>query len=236
MIVNAELEALLALQADDNAVMELEQRSRELDARLAVLDRERQALLDAIERSRQALATEEKRQRELSGKVQDHKQLQERNVAALDAVRKPREAAAAMSQIELTRKVLAQEENDLQGLTSRLQDMRTGLQLQELELNEADERQRAVRDEVAAARVALDHEMADARAKRGDSAGRVPRATLVKYERIRTRRRSDAVFPLRGTACGNCNTAIPLQRRNVIAGGRSIDVCEGCGVLLYASA
>jgi predicted nucleic acid-binding Zn-ribbon protein len=234
--VHPELEALLALQADDNAVMELERRGRELDARLAVLDRERQAMLEAVERSRQALTDEEKRQRELAGKVQDHKQLQERNVAALDAVRKPREAAAAMSQIELTRKVLAQEESDLHGLSSRLQDMRQGLQLQEMELGDADERQRATRDEVAAARAELDRELAQARGKRGESAGKVPRATLIKYERIRGRRKSDAVFALRGAACGNCNTAIPLQRRNVIAGGRSIDVCEGCGVLLYAEA
>ena len=44
-----------------------------------------------------------------------------------------------------------------------------------------------------------------------------------------------ALYALRGAACGRCNTAIPLQRRNVMAAGRSVEVCEGCGVLLYAA-
>jgi predicted nucleic acid-binding Zn-ribbon protein len=59
---------------------------------------------------------------------------------------------------------------------------------------------------------------------------------LAKYERIRQRDHAHALYPLRGAACGRCNTAIPLQRRNVIAAGRSIEACEGCGVLLYATA
>jgi predicted nucleic acid-binding Zn-ribbon protein len=233
--VHPDLEALLALQADDRAVADLERRERELAGRVAVLDKERQSLVDAITRSREALAAEEKRQRELTGKVQDHKQLQEKNLAMLDAVRKPREAAAAMSQIDLTRKVLAQEESDLHGLSTRIHDMRTGLQLQELELSETDERQQGAREQLAEDRRALEAEMEEARAKRASSATRVPRTTLSKYDRIRGRGTREAIVALRNNACGNCNTAIPLQRRNVIAGGRSIDVCEGCGVLLYAT-
>jgi predicted nucleic acid-binding Zn-ribbon protein len=61
----------------------------------------------------------------------------------------------------------------------------------------------------------------------------VPRGILSKYERIRGREKSFALYQLRGAACGRCNTAIPLQRRNVMAAGRTIEVCEGCGVLLY---
>ncbi|HJU88343.1 MAG TPA: hypothetical protein VJ672_03070 [Gemmatimonadaceae bacterium] len=234
--MHPDLEALLALQAEDRTVADLEKRGRELAARVDQLDRERQKLIDAISKSRDALAAEEKRQRELASKVQDHKQLQEKNLAALDAVRKPREAAAAMSQIELTRKVLAQEESDLHSLTNRLQDLRTGLQLQELELTESDERQKDARGQLAEEQSALEAEISGARAKRETTAARVPRPTLSKYDRIRGRGVRDAIVALRNNACGNCNTAIPLQRRNVIAGGRSIDVCEGCGVLLYASA
>jgi predicted nucleic acid-binding Zn-ribbon protein len=63
----------------------------------------------------------------------------------------------------------------------------------------------------------------------------VPRSILSKYERIRGREKSFALYQLRGAACGRCNTAIPLQRRNVMAAGRTIEVCEGCGVLLYTT-
>jgi predicted nucleic acid-binding Zn-ribbon protein len=75
----------------------------------------------------------------------------------------------------------------------------------------------------------------EARGRREGSAARVSRGILSKYERIRGRAHEPSLYPLRGAACGRCNTAIPLQRRNAIAAGRSIEVCEGCGVLLYAT-
>ena len=47
-------------------------------------------------------------------------------------------------------------------------------------------------------------------------------------------RPEQALFALRGPSCGHCDTAIPLQRRNIMAGTGQIEVCEACGVLLYA--
>ena len=49
-------------------------------------------------------------------------------------------------------------------------------------------------------------------------------------------RRAQALYPLRGESCGNCDTAIPMQRRNHMAVNGPIDVCEACGVLLYRAA
>ena len=65
--------------------------------------------------------------------------------------------------------------------------------------------------------------------------GGVPRSLLGKYDRIRTRR-THALYPLRGESCGNCDTAIPMQRRNQMVINGPIDVCEACGVLLYRAA
>ena len=56
-----------------------------------------------------------------------------------------------------------------------------------------------------------------------------------KYERIRSRRRSQAIFALHGSACSCCDTAVPVQRRKMMATTGAIEVCEACGVLLYAS-
>jgi predicted nucleic acid-binding Zn-ribbon protein len=58
---------------------------------------------------------------------------------------------------------------------------------------------------------------------------------LGKYDRIRGKRQR-ALYALRGGSCGNCDTAVPLQRRNMMAGSGQIEVCEACGVLLYAEA
>jgi len=44
-----------------------------------------------------------------------------------------------------------------------------------------------------------------------------------------------AVFPLRNNSCGQCDTMLPLQRRSQMLNTGATEVCEGCGVMLYAS-
>ncbi|MDQ6886376.1 MAG: hypothetical protein M3068_03690 [Gemmatimonadota bacterium] len=233
--MNSDLEALLVLQQEDVVVSGLRSRARALEAREQGLVREREAVAQSLERARAAVEAEEKRRRELEGKVQQHKQVQDHNLKQLDQVKKPKEATAAMLQIEMTRKVLAQEESDLQSMTTRLGELRHAVHEHELSLAVLEETQQATREEIAAERSLLDAELGEAQSKRDGTAGRVSKPILSKYERIRGRDQGGALYPLRGMACGRCNTAIPLQRRNVIAAGRAIDVCEGCGVLLYAA-
>ena len=228
------LQALLALQADDEAIDALEQRRRALDARVAALDRARADALRSIEHAREEVVAEEARQHALRMKIDDHKQLQERNLGHLDHVRKQRDADAAMAQIELTRKVLATEESDLKSISGHLHDLRQSADLHEMQLADTDASQREPREQLEAERAQLDAELRAAQEERGKAAAQVPRNTLSRYERIRARRRSAALFPVRANSCGNCHTAIPMQRRNALMSGRSIDVCEACGVLLYA--
>jgi uncharacterized protein len=229
-----DLQALLELQADDAVVTKLQARHDELHERMRELDGRHRSAEEALERARSAVAAEEKRWRELAGKFEEHKQLQAKHLAVLDAVKKAREATAAMAQIDSTRKVLVQEESDLHAVGDRLEQLRQTAQLLELELAEVEQTQQAARTEIEEARQAASDEIAHAQTKRAESASRVSRGLLTRYERIRSRDGSSALFPLRGSACGRCNTAVPLSRRNSIMAGRSIEVCEGCGVLLYA--
>jgi predicted nucleic acid-binding Zn-ribbon protein len=234
--VNPDLASLLALQQDDVAVQQVRARLKEIDEQVAQLDRARAGATAALERAKTALEAEETRHRDLTNKVQDHKALQEHHVGALDAVRKPREATAAMAQIEMTRKVLAQEESDLHAMGSRIMDLRQAAGLQELEIAEIAQKQSEERAAIAETRAGVETDLAAAIAKRTATSAGVSKGMLSKYERLRDRGQSEPLFALRGQACGRCNTAIPLQRRNGIAGGRAIEVCEGCGVLLYATA
>jgi predicted nucleic acid-binding Zn-ribbon protein len=231
--VNPDLAALLTLQDDDSAMAAIDARLHELDRRTASLDNERVAVNASMERTRASAEAAEKQRRELAHKIEEHRSMQERNLSVLDSVRKQREAQAAMTQVEMVRRVLAQEESDLQALNGRIADLRRAEEAALAELGEVDERQSAERADIARSRSELDTELQEARARREASAARVPRNILTKYERIRGREKSFALYQLRGAACGRCNTAIPLQRRNVMAAGRTIEVCEGCGVLLY---
>src|SRR5207247_9613970 len=95
-----------------------------------------------------------------------------------------------------------------------------------------EEQQRGLR-EIEVKRCEVQEQLDEARRDRDGRAGSVSRPKLGKYDRIRGKR-TQAVYALRGGSCGNCDTAVPLQRRNIMAGSGQIEVCEACGALPYA--
>lgn len=233
--MNKDLEALLAVQSKDADIQALDERAVELSARERVLDEERAAEVAATERARQALEREGARHGGLQARVATHRELQQRNVAQLDQVRRMREATAAQAQVEMARQILDEEERELDHLNGRLRDLKASVAAHESAVAALDERQQEARAQIAADRAELETELELARSQRQSRAAGVPRSLLGRYERIRDRRHGEAIFPLRGTACGSCDTAIPLQRRHQIADDGHIEVCEACGVLLYAA-
>ena len=230
-----DLEALLALQADDDVIDELEAKLKALGPRVAELERRRKAVADHLAVAEASAEADERKHRELEGRLSDHKQRQERNLAHLDSVKRMREATAAMAQVEQARKILIEEESELQALTRRIADGHKAITAHRDALAAQDEQQGAEREAIAAERATLEGVLAEARAKRNQTSARVSRSLLAKYDRIRGRRGEQALFPLRGPSCGHCDTAIPLQRRNLMLGTGQIEVCEACGVLLYAT-
>jgi len=232
--VNPDIERLLTLQRNDAELDELQRRLQALEAGVKALEHEREEAVANLEQARAELAAEEKRQRELQSKFSEHKQLQEKNLAQLDAVKKAREAAAAMSQIDITRRALMQDESDLQAAEQRTRTMRDQVVSRELALMEVEERIRDTRAGTADERGRMEREIAAARSKRETSAQDVTPRLLAVYDRLRRRGRGAALAEIRGASCGACNTMIPMQRRNQIMSGAVIEACEGCGVLLYA--
>src|SRR4029078_13723394 len=95
-----------------------------------------------------------------------------------------------------------------------------------------EEAQLLARDEIETERAEIMASLEVAQKERSQKTAGIARPLPGKYDRLRTRR-AKALYPLRGDSCGNCDTAIPMQRRNLMAVNGAIDVCEACGVLLY---
>lgn len=228
-----DLEALLALQAGDLVIHGFEQRLDALEPRLRELDVRRQRLQDALERSASAVGTEEKKQAFLRDKIAEHKQLIERNQHQMDTVQNMKQANAAVAQMDAAKKIVAGEESDLLTLNRKLEELRAVQTGQRGELSALEAEQETARSEVAAERAMVDGELAVARQARAALAGKVPAPLLSKYDRIRGRKRVEAVYAMRGMSCGNCDTALPMQRRHVMTATGVIELCEACGVLMY---
>lgn len=232
--VNPEVTALLAVQGDDLRIYEIEDQLSELKPRLSALEVERKRAEDALGQMRQQVGEEEKRQRDLQDRVRQHREQRDKSEGLLGQVSSPREAAAAMAQIDQAKRFIADEESELETLGHKLADLRKASADREQAVKDIERVQLETRASLDAHRAVLEEELNAARSERDLKARSVPRSLMQRYDRIREKRRSTAVFPLRGLSCAHCDTAIPVQRRSTMVGTGATELCEGCGVLLYA--
>lgn len=230
-----EVGALLEVQADDLRIYGLEDRLDALAPRLATLEKDRKRAEDALNQTRQQVDEEEKRLREVQERLRQHRELRDRSEALLNQVTAPREAAAAMAQIDQAKRFIADEEQEIGKLNGRLAELRAAIAEREKAVGETERVQQEARTSLDADRKVIEAELGAARADRERKSVKVPRALLSKYDRIRSKRRSTALFPLRGKSCAHCDTAIPVQRHSTMVSTGATEMCEGCGVLLYAA-
>lgn len=229
----SDIQSLLDLQSDDLTIHELETKLAALEPRIRELDVRRQRIVDTIGRQSALVAAEAKKQAFLRDKIQEHRQLIERNQAQLDAVKTMRQATAAASQMEQAKKIVAGEESDLLAINRRLEELRGVLNAATAELAACEAEQTTARSEVAVERTVFEAELSAAQQKRATAAKQVPDAILNRYDRIRNKKRVHVVVALNALACGACDTAIPMQRRHAMTSGTVIELCEVCGVLMY---
>jgi predicted nucleic acid-binding Zn-ribbon protein len=231
--VYPELEAILALQQDDEALRTVEGELASVMPRIAALDRTRQRTLEECTRADTSLARETERFRVLESRIAEHRERHEKNVNTLNQAHKLREATAAMAQVESAKRVVAEDESELLALSRRLTDWRSAAAAARDALDTLELEQTEARAAIEKERAGLGKRISDAQTKRAASATKVPASLLSRYERMNTRRKGPAVFALHSYACGNCDTAVSMQRRPALSTGNVIETCEGCGVLLY---
>jgi len=233
--VHPDVSALLAVQAEDIEIHELENRLSALAPRIDAMEKDKERAAVALNDARQAADVEERRQRDVRGRLDQYRQLEERNQAQLGAVTTTREATAATAQLDQARKMIGEAQHELDAIVHRLSDLRRAVTDRDHALHELEQVQRDARASLDADKAAIQTDLSSLRSRRDESARTVPRALLARYDRIRSKKRVHAVFPLRGQSCANCDTVIPLQRRSAMIGSGAMEVCEGCGVLLYAA-
>lgn len=233
--MHPDVAALLAVQEDDAGIHDLETRLADLRPRLEQMAKDRDQALAALQQARQTADSEERRRAEVAARVAQHKALHDKHQAALNTITSMREATAATAQLEATKRMIDEDERELAAIGQRLNEANRLVTEREQRAGELEQAQAQARESLAADQEQLQDSLGKARSTRDEKAKKVPRSLLSQYERIRSRKRVHALFPLRGQSCGNCDTMIPLQRRAAMQGSSRTEICEGCGVMLYAT-
>jgi predicted nucleic acid-binding Zn-ribbon protein len=233
--VNPEIAALVEVQSDDLAIHELERGIDQLMPKVNALSAEVAKAKAAVDQAAQLVEGEEKRKRDVLQRIDAHKQLQAKNESVYSAATNQREATAAQAQLEQIKKVIGEEERELVAITQRITEVRVLVEDREARMKELEQQRDAAREAIASERSKLESELGAIRTRRNEKVGKVSRSLVSMYDRIRSKKRVHALFPLRGNSCSNCDTAIPMQRRAQMTSTGKTEVCEGCGVMLYAA-
>jgi hypothetical protein len=225
----------LAVQADDVSIHELERGIAQLMPRVNALAAECERTNVALGQARGLVDAERKRRRDVEGRIATHRQLYDKNQGVLNAITSQREAVAATAQLEQVARIIAEEEREMGVLAQRIDELEKLAEDRDATLRSLEESKRDAEASVAEDRAKIEGELGEVRARRDTRSRDVPRSLLSKYDRIRSKKRVHAIFPLRGASCSHCDTALPLQRRTEMSHTGATEVCQGCGVLLYAT-
>jgi predicted nucleic acid-binding Zn-ribbon protein len=215
------------------AVRQIETELRALDPDIQELDRALHALEMALQVARDGVLEADKRRAELEGRIESYRVMQERRRQRLEWVKGAKEASTLMAELDLARSVLAKEEAEWMRSASAVQDAEKRVAEAQKVVDEVRETQAPRRAEIAEQAAEHAKRLEQARARRDDAAVGVPEKLLTVYERVLRGRAPQALYPLRGSACGHCFTTIPLHKRQDIRNGESFEPCEACGVLVY---
>ena len=232
--MHPDLEALLVLQDADVAVASCDARLKALEPEVRALDDQITAAERVVAQARAGIQAALDRRDGLEGKIQSYRTMQEQRRQRLEWVRGAKEASTLMAELDLTRSVLAKEEAEFMRSGDAVGEAERKTAEAENALEKVRETQATQRESVAGKRQEIAAERERMSLQRERAAKAVNPALLVRYDRIRRGKAPLALYPLHGSSCGNCFTAVPTQRKALIQRGATIEGCEACGVLLYA--
>lgn len=231
--MQVDLDVLLDLQNKDIAVTKAKDRLKALQPSIDALDTELSEAEEALRKASDNAGEAEQRRVELEGRIESYRVMQERRRQRLEWVSGAKEASAIMAELDLARSVLAREEAEWMRSGDRLQEAEQLVGEAQAVVDQVKAAQAPQRDEFAAATAEIEQEIAAATTIRDEAARQVEPRMLDLYHRILRGRAPQALYPLRGGACGHCYTAVPLHRRQQIENGQAVEACEACGVLVY---
>lgn len=231
---NEIVSALLDLQSLDNEIgsrtLEVEllhERMVELEQMLPGLETRVTDTTAAIE---EAEALLRRRERTVQAGRATYKRLQGR----AQEVQNMKQHLAARAESDAARRNLEIAEEEVLEAMQQIEQGRVNLEEQEAQLAEARSEYEAGKAEVDSRKSELEDEIAVRRDKRDNRAIRLEAPVLQLYEKVRGGRTQDVLALLVDGVCGHCFTSVPLQRQSEIKAGRTLWLCEGCGVILHA--
>lgn len=227
-----QLKLLEELQRHDARLQEHEAGVKALPEKLQLLKRDLDKVEGMLSLERQNLADTEKFRRDLEGQLKVDEANISKAKAKLAQVRTGKDYMAAQREMEATRKMTGEREEEILKLIEAIEVSKKSIDAHEKDV--AELRAHVAREEEATnAKVAeLTASVAGEHAERDLIAAKVKPDILKKYGTIRIRR-GLAVVPVVKGVCQGCHMSIPPQLFNILQRAVTIETCPTCNRIIY---
>lgn len=228
------LRTLYTLQLIDSTLDEIEDMKGDLPQLVSDLEEKitalRQKLADLESTMRLAFAQRDNADSEIIGlkeKIEKYKaqQYQVRTNKEYDALTKEMDHAA---------ETIFKLEKEMAEMENKATIARTDIEATKKELADAEQLLEEKRAELSEVSKATEAEEMKFRHEREKIVVRLSKQDLTMYERIRKAKKGRAIVPLRRNACGGCFTAIPPQKILELKQNKKLYTCERCGRILVS--
>jgi predicted nucleic acid-binding Zn-ribbon protein len=229
-----QLQLLEELQRHDARLQEADSALKALPEKLQVLKNDLAKFEALLTRERDGLAETERFRRELEGQLKTEEGNIARAKSKLTQVRTSKDYMAAQREIEATRKIVADREEEVLKLIDAIEASKQTIaghekDVAELRAHVADE-EKVIEARMAEVRASTSGE----REARDLVAAKVRPDVLKRYGSIRLRR-GLAVVPVIKGVCQGCHMSIPPQLFNLLQRGTSVETCPQCNRIIYWS-
>ena len=220
------------LQRHDARLQELESALAAIPAKLKAMQADLQKVEDLLSQERAQLGETERYKSEQEAALKNEEQLAQRAKVKLQAVKNTKEYMATQRELETTRKLAQEREDEVLKLLGAIEESKKNIAAHEADVGVIRE---AVAKEEAASRgeiTKLEAQLAEERRGREQVAAEVRPDVMRRYASIRMKR-GLAVVPVKNGTCQGCHMNIPPQLYNMLQRGQSIETCPNCHRIVY---
>ena len=232
------LKHLLALQDIDSQIHDLLEAAKAYPTRLAEIEAElaedkvqsdaKQVELDALEVER----------KNIEAQIQMQKDQIRKWEGRLTDIKTPREYAALSREIDIGKKGIRNQEEEVLNLLEQVEALRNEIEKIERTILDKENGYADERADLRTKLEAVEGDRAGLDTQRAEATGAVEKRILSQYDRIRARRGGLAMAAvLPGGSCGACRMRLrPQLYQDLVSGRAGIDQCPSCMRILFVPA
>jgi len=224
---------VIELQSLDQRAAALEKEVAALPKHIAAIEKTLEAHLRRLEADKAALAANQKERKKIEGDIQMNEQKISKLRDQMLGAKTNEQYRAFQHEIDYIEKETRKAEDRILELMGESESLDGNVKKADAALKEE---KKQVESEKASARerTAADQAQLDQiRLERGEVAVKLPRATLVAYDRIWKKRNGVVVAEATGGRCSACQITLRPQYFQDLRRGDQVMFCESCGRIMY---